>query len=213
MTLVMPPFRITVCGIGELAGHTNVAATHVLSILDPAEPVPEAFEGYGAHARLELRFDDIIRDTAGLIMPQPADVRQILAFGQDLMTEARQDASLLIHCHAGISRSTAAMTLILAQAMPDQSAASIIGIVHGIREKAWPNLRIIEIGDSMLARQGSLVAAAADLYQLQLEKRPKLADFMEQSGRKRELEAAAASAYAQRPIYERETGFSSPAEE
>lgn len=198
MTLVMPPFRITLCGISELVAQSDVAATHVLSILDPAEPVPDAFESYGAHAKLELRFDDIIQDTAGLIAPQTADVRQILAFGQDLLADTRQDASLLIHCHAGISRSTAAMTLILAQALPDHSAASIISIVHGIREKAWPNLRIIELGDAMLGWQGSLIAAAADLYQLQLEKRPNLADFMAQSGRHRELEAAAGSAYARR---------------
>lgn len=207
MTSVMPPFRITVCGISELVAHSDVAATHVLSILDPAEPVPEAFQSYGAHAKLELRFDDIIQDTDGLIAPQPTDVRQILAFGKDLLTEARQDASLLIHCHAGISRSTAAMTLILAQALPGHSAEAIIGIVHGIREKAWPNLRIIELGDALLEREGSLIAAAADLYQLQLEKRPTLAEFMGKSGRHRELEVASRSAYARRQVDEREIGL------
>jgi hypothetical protein len=37
------------------------------------------------------------------------------------------------------------MTLILAQARPDLSAASIVSEVLRIRGKAWPNLDIIEL--------------------------------------------------------------------
>ncbi len=55
-----PPFGMTVCGIEELAGHCSTGASHVLSILDPAFPVPEAFGTFGEHKKLELRFDDII---------------------------------------------------------------------------------------------------------------------------------------------------------
>src|SRR5690242_16119889 len=41
------PFRITVCGIEELAGHCETGASYVLSILDPDHPVPEAFGRFG----------------------------------------------------------------------------------------------------------------------------------------------------------------------
>ena len=41
------PFRISVCGIEELQGHCETGVSHVLSILDPDWPVPEAF---GDHA-------------------------------------------------------------------------------------------------------------------------------------------------------------------
>jgi hypothetical protein len=34
------PIRITVCGFAELAGHSDIGITHVLSILDPGTPVP-----------------------------------------------------------------------------------------------------------------------------------------------------------------------------
>ena len=54
--------------------------------------------------------------------------------------------------------------------------------------KAWPNLRMVEMGDAMLGRGGELVAAAHDVYRLQLEKRPHLAEFMTNAGRARELE-------------------------
>ena len=192
MTLATLPFGVTVCGIDELAGHCATGASHVLSILDPATPVSEAFGTFGEHEKLELRFDDIVDETPGLIAPQANDVARILAFGRNLQKEPRPTAHLLIHCHAGISRSTASMALIMAQALPQEPAAAIIGRLHDIREKAWPNLRIIELGDAMLGRRGTLVAAASALHRLQLERRPHLAEFMEKGGRGRELRAAGA---------------------
>lgn len=107
------PFGITVCGIEELAGHGAAGASHVLSILDPDHPVPEAFGGFGEHEKLELRFHDIIDETPGLLAPQPGHVEAILALGRDLLAEPARPAHLLVHCHAGISRSTASMVLIL----------------------------------------------------------------------------------------------------
>jgi predicted protein tyrosine phosphatase len=185
------PFDITVCGIDELEGHGALGATHVLSILDPDYPVPEAFGEYGEHERLELRFNDIIDPTPGMILPGPEHVEAILAFGRSLTAEP-QAANLIVHCHAGISRSTASMALILAQAMPDMPAEAILATVHGIREKAWPNLRIIELGDALLGRDGTLVQAAFRLYRLQIERRPHLADYMDEGGRGREIRAALA---------------------
>ena len=183
-----PPFRITVCGIEELAGHCETGASHVLSILDPDYPVPEAFGQYGEHARLELRFHDIIEAAPGSVLPQSEHVERILAFGRDLMADPA--ANLLVHCHAGISRSTAAMALILAQAQPALAADAVLGQVHAIREKAWPNLLIMEMGDAMLGRGGSLVTATHALHGLQLDVRPRLAELMTQAGRGREVTEA-----------------------
>ncbi len=190
MTDATLPFGMTVCGIEELPAHCSVGASHILSILDPDVPVPEAFGVLGEHKKLELRFDDIIEETPGRHAPRSDDVTRILAFGRDLMAEPRPDVHLLVHCHAGISRSTAAMTLILAQALPGQPAEAVLARVHAIREKAWPNLRMMEIGDAMLGRGGTLVEAAHGLYKLQLDRRPHLAVYMEECGRGREVTAA-----------------------
>ena len=82
------------------------------------------------------------------------------------------------------------MALILAQALPDRPAGEILREVVRIRPQAWPNLRIVEIGDAMLARNGELIAAAHEVYRLQLEARPQLAESMKQGGRGREVAAA-----------------------
>jgi predicted protein tyrosine phosphatase len=185
-----PPFAITVCGIDELDGHGAIGVSHVLSILDPDHPVPEAFGAFGEHVKRELRFHDIIEDTPGHVLPRPGDVDAILALGRSLQSEPAGTRHLLVHCHAGISRSTAAMVLILAQALPQRSAEDIVRMVHGIREKAWPNLRLMEMGDAALGRRGSLLAATHALHRLQMERRPRIVALMENDGRGREIALA-----------------------
>jgi predicted protein tyrosine phosphatase len=184
------PFGITICGIDELAGHCETGASHVLSILDPDHPIPQAFGRFGEHDKLELRFHDVIEEDPGMEPPREEDVARILAFGRGLMREPATRAHLLVHCHAGISRSTAAMALILAQALPNLPGCDIMQEMLRIRPKAWPNLRIIEIGDALLSRDGEIIAAAISVYRTQLEIRPQLAEFMTLGGRGREVAAA-----------------------
>jgi hypothetical protein len=91
-----------------------------LSILDPDWPVPDAFGAYGDHARLEFRFNDVIEESyPDRSAPQQEHVADLLAFGRGLLGVPHDDAHHLLHCHAGISRSTASKALVLAQALPD----------------------------------------------------------------------------------------------
>ena len=184
------PFGITICGLEELADHCETGASHVLSILDPDHPVPQVFGRFGEHDKLELRFHDVIEEDPGMEPPSEEDVARILAFGRSLMREPPGQAHLLVHCHAGISRSTAAMTLILAQALPNLPGHDLMQEVLRIRPKAWPNLRMIETGDALLGRKGEIIAAAFNVYRMQLEIRPHLAEFMTLGGRGREVTAA-----------------------
>jgi predicted protein tyrosine phosphatase len=187
-------FRITVCGIEELAGHCAAGVSHVLSILDPGWPPPPAFGAFGEHERLELRFHDIIEEADEMRTPEREHIDALLDFGRDLLTGPpqahRPTSHLLVHCHMGISRSTAAMSLILAQACPDRTAAEIFAEVARIRPKAWPNLRMLELGEAALARRGEFVASVGDLYRAQLDRRPELRQVMANYRRDREVELA-----------------------
>jgi predicted protein tyrosine phosphatase len=190
MPLVETPFLVTVCGLEELAGHASREVSHVLSILDPDEPEPPAFGTYGEHARLEIRFHDIIEEIDGLVAPTPDDVARMLAFGRDASAEAGSLRHLLVHCHMGISRSTATMALLLGQAQPEFTADAIMGHILEMREKAWPNLRILEYGEAILGRPGEFSRAAATVYRHQLQQRPEIREFFVNSGRGREIDAA-----------------------
>ena len=184
----LAPFQVTICGIDELGFHWEAGVTHVLSILDPGWPEPAALGAFDAHRRLELRFHDVIEAGPGWIAPERLDVEQLLSFGRDL-TEAR-GTHLLVHCHAGVSRSTAAATLILAQARPDRPAEELLQAVVRQRSHAWPNLRILELGDALLDRRGEIVDAARAIYRRRLEREPWMIEQMIDGGRGREVAEA-----------------------
>jgi len=182
------PFRLTICGIPELDEHCAVGITHVLSILAPEMDDPPAFDAFAPHQRLTLRFHDVIEPLPDRLAPARADVERLLAFGRELA--GTPEAHLLIHCQAGVSRSTAAATLILAQARPDRPAREALDAVAALRPRAWPNLRMLEFGDDLLGRNGELVTAVAAIYRRVLDREPALQEAMIDSGRSREVLAA-----------------------
>jgi predicted protein tyrosine phosphatase len=175
---------LTVCGLDELDNQTVRGATHVLSLLDPDWPEPAAFEAFGTHFRATFRFHDAIEPARGVVLPKQADVGAILAFGRD----TGDIGHLLIHCHAGISRSTAAMLMLLAQASPRESEDSLIDRLLKIRPQAWPNSRMVAFSDEFLGRSGRLEAALGRLYARRLKAQPELAAAMRLGNRGREVE-------------------------
>lgn len=182
------PFALTVCGIDELSGHCAVGVSHVLSILDPEHPGLEVFGRYGEHERLELRFHDVIEELPGQSAPQRSHVEAILGLGRDLMAEPEACRHLLVHCHMGISRSTAALTMLLAQARPDRPAADAVAAIVAIRPKTWPNLRMIEFADELLGRGGELVTAVRARHRAYGVDNPDMVAFMRANHRGREVE-------------------------
>jgi predicted protein tyrosine phosphatase len=173
---------LTVCGLDELEGHEGV--THVLSILDPVWPEPAAFEAFGPHVRATFRFHDAIEAAPGVVAPQKTDVEAILAFARD----AGEISRLLIHCHAGVSRSTAATLMILAQAHARTSEGSLVDRLLKLRPQAWPNSRMVAFADELLGRNGRLTAALGALYARRLKAQPDLAPAMRLGERGREVE-------------------------
>jgi predicted protein tyrosine phosphatase len=183
------PFRLTICGIDELACHCAGGVTHVLSILDPGTSEPEPLSSFEVHRRLRLRFHDVIESQSGWIAPERWDVELLLSFTRGLHPPSAE-THLLIHCHAGVSRSTAAATLVLAQTHPECPADEVLREIVRLRPQAWPNLRILEFGDEILGRGGEIIEAARAHYRRAIEREPSLADAMIEGGRGREVAAA-----------------------
>ena len=186
--------KITICGISELGEHCEAGVTHVLSILDPGWPDPEAFADFPPHRRESLRFNDVIAPGPDVVAPDEEIVTRLLAFGGDVEV-AGEFAHLLIHCHAGISRSTAAAALLLAQESPLRPAFEIFDEIALLRPRAWPNLALLELGDVALGRHGALVAAVGAQYRRVIANDPSFATYLREHGRGREVGLAEASAY------------------
>jgi predicted protein tyrosine phosphatase len=184
---------LTICGISELPDQRDRSVTHVLSILDPDHPDPEAFAAYDPHHRTILRFHDIINPIEGMILPEPEHVAAVLRFGDEVAAGSaeRSEGHLLVHCHMGISRSTAAMLTLLAQTNPEESEDRLFERLTDIRPQAWPNSLMIAFADDLLSRNGRLTDALRRHYGRQIRRMPQYVQFMHDLGRSREVEMAA----------------------
>lgn len=183
---------LTICGIEELPSHSLRRVSHVLSVLDPGMPEPDAFGAYGEHHRVTLRFHDIIGPSQGMTEPQPRHVADILRFGESLKEglDGRVEGHLLVHCHMGISRSTAAMAMLMAQNDAEADEDAVFARLRGVRAQAWPNSVMVAFADEQLGRGGRLVMALRRHYGHQIRVQPNYLDWMTRLGRKRELDMA-----------------------
>jgi predicted protein tyrosine phosphatase len=161
-----------VCGIDELGDAPIAGAARVISIISPRSPIPPELQHLDANL-LVLRFDDVIDRNADYQVATENDIARLLAFDRD---HAPDDA-LVIHCTAGISRSTAALVLLLAQRRPDEET-EIFAELREIRPKAWPNSHMIALGDALLGRDGKLVAALREHYRIQALRYPEVVPMM-----------------------------------
>lgn len=129
--------------------------SHMISLLSPSSvdgawPVSTAGD-----AHLRLAFHDIARARKGLIAPGAALIARLLDFAADW------DASrpMLIHCWAGVSRSTAAAYIIACQRAPQGSEAEIAQALRAAASYATPNPLMVSLADAALSRDGRMTAA------------------------------------------------------
>lgn len=161
-----------ICGVDGLTQFRRCGFTHIVSIMDPGSDAPTVFETFDAHQRLDLRFHDIIDPEADMVVPDGKHIGELLRFGHAMLASP-SPIKLLAHCHAGVSRSSAAATLMLAAARPGAPAQAFSRLL-AIAPNAWPNLRMIELGDALLGCNGQLVAAARAHYANMIERYPAL---------------------------------------
>lgn len=119
-----------------------------------------------APRHLTLLFDDV-EDTSlasrGWVPPTHDHVQQALDFARKL------DGNLLVHCHAGVSRSGALAYAILADTLgPGREDEAMKRLLED-RDCAVPNGLLVQLADDVMGRNGALVAT----YQAYLAASPK----------------------------------------
>jgi predicted protein tyrosine phosphatase len=145
--------------VSSLSNLAAVAASldgfDLLTLLSPSHPATDLTAlARGRHVRLS--FHDIVEATPDLIAPDAAAVQTIVNFGR----EATPEIPLLIHCWAGISRSSAAAYIIACDRNPGFEAA----IADELRVRSplvTPNRLMVALADDLLGRDGKMTAAIA----------------------------------------------------
>jgi predicted protein tyrosine phosphatase len=138
---------VAACGAGRLV---SLLATGTAVLRPPA---------IAEQDHLWLSLHDIAEARDGMILPGELHVRKLLDFARswDLAKP------MVIHCYAGISRSTASAYIVAAALAPDRDEFELAGTLRRLSPTATPNPLLIELADGLLGRQGRMVDAVRQI--------------------------------------------------
>jgi predicted protein tyrosine phosphatase len=147
--------QVVVCSLSMVSATVAASgASHLVSLINDDTPVvrPRTIAP-GNH--LFLGINDIIEPMDGMVLPALEHVHELVGFvgGWD------RKRPLVVHCYAGISRSTAAAFIALCAVNPARNEADIARRMRVASPSAYPNSRIVGFGDQVLRRDGRMIAA------------------------------------------------------
>ena len=148
-----------VCSLIHLPGTVQATgASHVITVMADVEQVRRP-PTILADNHLVISMDDITEEAEGFVAPSLAHVERVLAFGQSW----NRSAPMVIHCYAGISRSTASAFAIACALNPQRSEAQIARQIRSASPIAHPNRLIVSHADRLLGRDGRMVRALDEM--------------------------------------------------
>jgi predicted protein tyrosine phosphatase len=146
---------IHVCSLARLhATVEETGARRVVTLMRDVELVRRPATIEDAY-HLRLRLDDISEPLDGYTVPAAEHIAELLAF----MRAWDRAAPLVMHCYAGVSRSTAGAFVSACALNPRRSEIDIARDIRRLSPTATPNIRIVTLADQMLGRDGRMVAA------------------------------------------------------
>ena len=146
---------IFVCPLSKLSEAVTIRKpARVVSILDPGSEFPKLGPAFvGRHLCLE--FHDIHLPTLDHVMPAASHIDRLLRF----LNRWDPHETLLIHCRAGIGRSTAAAYIAACYHNPNTDEQTIAAALISASPTARPNKTLIRIADNAMSRKGRMLAA------------------------------------------------------
>lgn len=146
---------IHVCSLARL--HDTVAASgarHVVSLLGQEDNLCRP-AGITAENHLWLQLHDISAPLDGYVLADRRHVARLI----DFVRRWRRERPLVVHCFAGISRSTAAAFVSVCALQPQTAETTIATMLRQASPTATPNSRIVALADDLLGRQGRMIEA------------------------------------------------------
>ncbi|WP_306253456.1 tyrosine phosphatase family protein [Parvularcula sp. IMCC14364] len=127
----------------------------IVSLLGPDTPFPDV-EGYGPDIHHRVCLDDDRKPIEGRLTPNEAHVSGAI----DFLKDWNPDDAMLVHCWAGISRSSATAFIAAFLHNPDIDESLILDDIREASPTAFPNTRIVAIADDLMGRSGRMANAA-----------------------------------------------------
>ena len=146
---------IHVCSLAALPETVRLTgASHVLTVMGNVDQVQRPDSVLAAN-HLKVSMDDITEPMDGFVTPSEAHIAQVLDFvrGWD------RGAPLVIHCYAGVSRSTASAFAVACALNPHRDEMAIARQIRAASPIASPNRLIVSLADQALGRQGRMLRA------------------------------------------------------
>jgi predicted protein tyrosine phosphatase len=146
---------IIVCPLSQVQQLVDEhGARDVVTLLAPDTP-HETPRGVAPERHLKLYFHDIVQKLDGHTAPTAADAVKLIGF----LESWTRGAPMLIHCWAGISRSTAAAYIASCMFRPQADEMELAGELRRASPSATPNRLIVSLADDVLGRKGRMVKA------------------------------------------------------
>jgi predicted protein tyrosine phosphatase len=150
---------IAVCSLARLGDTVaELGASHIVTLINPDTPVLRP-HSVTPERHLFIGVSDIVEPLDGHILPDDAHVDALLGF----VRSWERRAPLVIHCYAGISRSTAAAFITACTLQPERSETSVAHAIRVASPTATPNARLVQLADDMLGRRGRMVDAVTGI--------------------------------------------------
>ncbi len=148
-----------VCSLADLhATVKTTGASHVLTVMANVAQVQRPQTILEAN-HLRVQMDDILEPTEGFVAPNETHIAQVLDFirGWD------RRAPLVVHCYAGISRSTVSAFAAACLLNPDRDEREIARQIRAASPIAQPNRLLVTLADRALGRDGRMVRALDEM--------------------------------------------------
>jgi predicted protein tyrosine phosphatase len=146
---------IHVCSLARLyATVDGTGARHIVTLLRLTDRV-ERPRHIAPKNHLVLAVDDIAMPMEGYTVPAQEHVERLI----DFVGQWDRAAPMVVHCYAGISRSTAGAYVAACALNPARDEQQIAWDIRRASRTAQPNVAIVSIADRLLKRDGRMVRA------------------------------------------------------
>ena len=150
---------IHVCSLAALPDTVKATgASHILTVMANVDQVQRPESVLPAN-HLKVAMDDITEQIDGFVAPSDSHIEQVLNFvrGWD------RKAPMVIHCYAGVSRSTASAFAAACALNPHREEIAFARQIRNASPMASPNRLIVSLADQALGREGRMLRALDEI--------------------------------------------------